>query len=144
VILGCTDTEISAAPYLRRRSFCSARGFALVEILIAVAILSIILLSVFSGVTASVNAISGAQKNTHAMMIARTQMNDFILRRMRGTDLKREPVEGYPGFFYSRETKRFEHMMLPVPAKQTDIIVHWKFREKEKEYRLTYIYQTNR
>ena len=73
-------------------------GFVLVEILIALAILSIVLLSVISGVTSSVYVISGMKNYTNAMLIARSRMNDFLLKNMRGTDIKDEPVKGYNGF----------------------------------------------
>jgi type II secretion system protein I len=121
------------------------RGFVLVEILIALAILSIVLLSVISGVTSSVYVIGGMKKYTCAMMIARTRMNDFLLHNMRGTDLKDEPVKEYEGFRVSRVTKRFENAMIdlgPMTANKTDIIVSWKERGREREYKISYIYQT--
>lgn len=120
-------------------------AFVLVEILIALAILSIVLLSVISGVSSSVYVISGMKNYTNAMLIARTRMNDFLLKNMRGTDIKDEPVKGYDGFKVSRVTTRFEHPMLdlgPLSANVTRIIVTWKERGKEREYRISYIYQT--
>ena len=54
------------------------KGFALVEILIAITILSIVLLSVFTGVSASVNALAGSKKYTMAMIIAKSKLNDFF------------------------------------------------------------------
>ena len=50
-----------------------------------------------------------------------------------------------PAFKVSRVTKRFEHPMIdlgPLPANKTDIIVTWKERGKEREYKISYIYQT--
>jgi type II secretion system protein I len=122
-----------------------SKGFVLVEILIALAILSIVLLSVISGVTSSIYVISGMRNYTKAMLIARSRMNDFLLKNMRGTDLKDEPVKGYDGFEVSRITKRFEHPMIdlgPMTANKTDIIVTWKERGSEREYKISYIYQT--
>jgi len=118
-------------------------GFALIEILIAVTILSIILLSVYSGVSTSINVISGTRNYTSAMMIARSKLNEFRMARMRGTDLSSEPVDEFPGFNYSRVTERFEHPLLgPLPAKRTEIIVSWRENEKEKKYELSFIYPT--
>jgi type II secretion system protein I len=121
-----------------------AKGFALVEILIAVAILSIVLLSVISGVTSSIYVITGMKNYTKAMLIARTRMNDFILNNMKGTDLKHEQVREYPGFDFSRVTRRFEHPLLqgPIPVNITDIIVNWSEKGREREYKLSYIYQS--
>lgn len=120
-------------------------GFVLVEILIALAILSIVLLSVISGVTSSVYVISGMKNYTCAMLIARTRMNDFLLKNMRGTDIKDEPVKGYEGFKYTRVTKRFEHPMIdlgPFSANKTDVIITWNERGAGREYKISYIYQT--
>ncbi len=119
------------------------KGFVLVEILIALAILSTILISVISGVTSSVYVIAGMKNYTSAMLIAKSKMNDYILKNMRGTDIKGQKVKDYPGFSYSRVTKRFEHPLLgPLPANRTDIIVTWKERGRKKDYKISYIYQT--
>jgi type II secretion system protein I len=121
------------------------KGFVLVEILIALAILSIVLLSVISGVTSSIYVIGGMRNYTKAMLIARSRMNDFLLHNMRGTDIKDEAVKGYDGFEVSRVTKRFEHPMIdlgPFSANKTDIVVTWQERGREREYKISYIYQT--
>jgi type II secretion system protein I len=118
------------------------KGFVLVEILIALAILSTVLISVISGVSSSVYVISGMKNYTMAMLVARTRMNEFILKNFRGTDLKHEEIKDYPGFYMSRVTKRFEHPLLgPLPANVTSIIVTWKERGKRRSYKISYIYQ---
>jgi type II secretion system protein I len=118
------------------------KGFVLVEILIALAILSIVLISVISGVTSSIYVIAGMRNYTQAMLVARSSMNEFIVRNMRGTDLKDEPLKDYPGFYCTRVTKRFEHPLLgPLPANMTDVIVTWNERGRKKEYKISYVYQ---
>jgi type II secretion system protein I len=118
------------------------KGFVLVEILIALAILSIVLISVISGVTSSIYVIAGMRNYTQAMLVARSAMNEFIVRNMRGTDLKDEVLKDYPGFYYTRVTKRFEHPLLgPLPANMTDVIVTWNERGRKKEYKISYVYQ---
>jgi type II secretion system protein I len=118
------------------------KGFVLVEILIALAILSIVLISVISGVTSSVYVISGMKNYTSAMLIARSKMNDFILRNMRGTDLKHEESKEYPGFYFTRVTEPWENALVgPLPAKITSIIVTWKERGRTKKYKVSFIYQ---
>lgn len=132
----------SAAVSVRNHS----TGFVLVEILIALSIMSIVLLSVISGVTSSIRVISGMKNSTRAMLIARTWMNDFILRRMRGTDLKREPVKESPGFFLTRVTTPFEHPMINIgplaTVKKTEIAVTWQESGRDREYSIFYIYQS--
>ena len=119
------------------------RGFALIEVLIAVAILSVILMSLYSGISTSINVISGAKNYTRAMLIAKTKMNEFRSLRMRGTDLNSEPVDEFQGFYYDRITERFEHPMLgPLPAKKTVINVTWKENDRPKKYSISYIYPT--
>lgn len=116
-------------------------GFALIEILIAVTILSMVLLSIYSGVSASINAISKSKNATRAIIIAKSKMSDFITRKMRGPDLVMEPVEGYDGFFLTRTTLRFEHPLLgPLPAKITEIVINWKENDLMKKYRISYIF----
>ncbi len=126
-------------------SVTGARGFVLVEILIALSIMSIVLLSVISGVTSSIYVISGMKNSTRAMMIARNHMNDFILRRMRGTDLRREALKEYPGFSITRVTMPFEHPMINLgplaTVKKTEIAVTWQERGRDREYSIFYIYQ---
>ncbi len=118
-------------------------GFALIEVLIAVAILSIILMSIYSGISTSINVISGAKNYTRAMFIAKSKMNEFRANRLRGTDLTREMVEEYTGFYHSRTSERFEHPLLgPMPAQKTIITVLWNENNIEKEYSISYIYPT--
>ncbi len=117
------------------------KGFALVEILIAITILSIVLLSVYTGVSAGISVITGTKNYTRAMILAKTKMNEFILRRMREPDITLEPIEEYSGFYLTRKTERFEHDILgPIPAKKTDIIISWKENKREKKYMLSYIF----
>ncbi|MFC1670790.1 prepilin-type N-terminal cleavage/methylation domain-containing protein [Spirochaetota bacterium] len=118
-------------------------GFALIEILIALTILSIALLSVFSGVSASINVISGSKNLTRAMLIANTKLNEFEIDNMRGLDVSNEPVDEYPGFYFSRVTEPYEHSYLEavnIKAKLTKIIVTWKDRNRDRQYSVSYIY----
>ena len=123
---------------------CGKKGFALVEILIAVAILSMVLLSVISGVSSSIYVITGMKNYTKAILIARSRMNEFILNNMRGTDIKHEESKEYPKFHFTRITRRFEHPWFqgPIPVNITDIIVNWSEKGKEREYKISYIYQS--
>lgn len=124
------------------------RGFVLVEILVALSILSVVLISVLSGVTSSIYVISGMKNYTRAMLIARTRMNDFIVRNQRGTDLKNEPVKDYTDFSVTRVTEPFDHPMLSVmggplaSVKITNITVNWEERGKKRDYTISYIYQS--
>ena len=116
-------------------------GFAIIEILVSITILSIVLLSIISGVSAGIVAIASNRNLTKAMIIAKSKLNEFQLDRMRGTDIQNESVEEYPNFYFSRVIERFEHELLgPIPAKRVEIIVSWQDREIEKSYTLTYIY----
>lgn len=118
-----------------------AKGFAIIEILIAVTILSIALVSIISGVSAGIVAISGNKNLTRAMIIAKSKLNEFKMDKMRGLDIKDETVEEYPNFYYSREVKRFEHEIFgPLDAKRVEIIISWEERGRDREYSLTYIY----
>ncbi len=117
------------------------RGFALIEVLIAAAILSVVLLSVISGVSTGINVITGNKNLTRAVLIAKSKLNEFKLLNMRGPDLENEPVEEYQNFTYSRRIQRYEHEMFgPIQANRVEIIVRWKEGETEKRYSLSYIY----
>jgi type II secretion system protein I len=123
------------------KTISDRQAFALIEILIAMAILSIVLLSIFSGVSSGIHVMSGNQNHTTAMLIAKSSMNEFINERMRGPDLKDEPVEENQRFFLTRVSERFEHALLgPLPAKKTTVTVSWKERERERSFSLYHIY----
>mgnify|MGYP001447573077 CR=1 FL=1 len=117
-------------------------GFVLIEVLIAVAILSVVLLSVYSGISSAINVISNSRNYTEAAVLARSLMNEFRINKMRGTDLHDAAIENKPGFRYDRVTKRYESPFLgPLIAQQTDIIVKWDYRGRENEFVLTMVYQ---
>lgn len=116
-------------------------AFAIIEILIAITIISIVLTTIISGISAGIVAISGNRNLTIAMIVARSKINEFQMMRMRGPDIYDEPVKEYPGFFYSRRIKRFEHEIFgPIAAKRVEIVVSWKDRSKTKSYTISYIY----
>lgn len=116
-------------------------AFAIIEILIAITIISIVLTTIISGISAGIVAISGNRNLTIAMIVARSKLNEFQMMRMRGPDIYDEPVKEYPGFSYSRRIKRFEHEIFgPIAAKRVEIVVSWKDRSKKKSYTISYIY----
>ena len=116
--------------------FCKA-GFALIEVHIAVTIVSIVVVSIYSGVSTGSMAITQNSNLTKAIIIARSRMNEFRLSGMRGTDLSNEEVKEYPGFSYNRVTERYENPMFgPLPAKKTLIKVNWQERGRERNYSL--------
>lgn len=119
----------------------NCRGFAIIEILIAITILSIVMLGIISGVSAGIVAISGNKNSTKAMIIAKNKLNEFLLVRKRGTDIQEEAVKEYPGYNFSRKITRYEHPMFgPLDAKRVEIIVFWEERGMKKNYSISYIY----
>ena len=120
-------------------------GFSIIELLIAVAILSVVLLGVLSGVAAGIVAISSNENRTKAMLISKNVLNDFILDKMRGIDLKDRQIEEYPGFTYDRTITRFEHELFgPLDANKVEFIIRWEERGKPRDYKLVYIYPQQR
>jgi len=118
-------------------------GFVLIEVLIAVTMLSVILLSVYSGISSGINIISNSRNYTTAMMAGKSLMNEFRSNNMRGSDMKDVPVEGYPDFRYDRTSERYENPLFgPLPVKKTEITVKWKYKGIENNYTLQYIYQS--
>jgi prepilin-type N-terminal cleavage/methylation domain-containing protein len=117
------------------------RGFAIIEILIAVALLAVVLMSVISGISAGIHAIAGNKNVTRALLVAKSRLNEFKTLNMRGPDLENEPVAEYPGFTFSRRIQRYQHEVFgPIPAQRVEIMVNWKERDAEKKYTLSYIY----
>lgn len=118
------------------------RGFVLIEVLIAVTILSVVLLSVYSGISSGINVISNSRNYTTAMMAGKSLMNEFRSNNMRGADMKDVPVEGYPDFRYDRTSERYDNPLFgPLPVKKTEITVKWKYKGIENKFTLHYIYQ---
>ncbi len=120
----------------------STRGFAIIEILIAITILSIAMLAIISGVSSGIVAITGNKNITKAMFIAKNKLNEFHLYNMRGADINNDPVSEYQGFTYSRKISRFEHELFgQINAKRVEIIVNWTERGIPRRYSISYIYQ---
>jgi type II secretion system protein I len=119
----------------------SKNGFALIEILIAITILSIALIGITSSVSGGIIAISRNKNLTRAMIIAKNKINEFEMNSMRGSDISNEPVKEYPEFTYSRAVKRFEHELFgPLDAKRIEISVKWLERGQDKLYSISYIF----
>lgn len=118
------------------------KGFVLIEVLIAVTILAVVLLSVYSGISSGINIIGNSKNYTRAMIIAKSLMNEFRNDSMKGVDMKGAPVASYPDFNYDRVSERYENPMLgPLPVNKTAIRVKWKYKGIENSYELTMIYQ---
>lgn len=116
-------------------------GFAIIEMLIAIAILSIVLISIISGVSAGIMAITGNKNRTRAMIIARSKFNEFLIMERKGPDIDSEQIEEYPGFSFSRKVRKYEHEIFgPIPARRVSVIVQWKENDLEKKYTLSYVY----
>jgi prepilin-type N-terminal cleavage/methylation domain-containing protein len=125
-----------------KESTCGENGFVLIEVLIAVTILSVILLSVYSGISSGMNIVGNSRNYTRAMIIAKSLMNEFRTDKMKGVDIKGSPVTDNPEFIYDRITERYENPMLgPLPASKTEIIVKWKYKGVENRYILAMVYQ---
>ena len=117
-------------------------GFVLIEVLIATAILSVVLLSVYSGISSGINIVSNSRNYTRSMIIAKSLMNEFRINKMRGPDLKDVPVEESPEFTYDRVTERYEQPFFgPMVINQTVITVKWRYKGIENHYDLLMIYQ---
>jgi len=117
-------------------------GFVLIEVLIAVTILSVVLLSVYSGISSGINIIGNSKNYTRAMIAARSLMNEFRHEKMKGVDMKDEPVKNFPDFNYDRVSERYDNPMLgPLPVNKTAIKVKWKYKGIENSYELTMVYQ---
>ena len=129
-----------ACNYLK---YCHKKnGFVLIEVLIAVTILSVVLLSVYSGISSGINIIGNSKNYTRAMIIAKSLMNEFREDKMKGVDIKDAPVTNYTDFKYDRISERYENPMLgPLPVNKTTIKVKWKYKGIENDYYLTMIYQ---
>ncbi|HON76939.1 MAG TPA: prepilin-type N-terminal cleavage/methylation domain-containing protein [Spirochaetota bacterium] len=116
-------------------------GFAIIEMLIAIAILSIVLISIISGVSAGIMAITGNKNLTRAMIIAKSKFNEFLIADKRGPDIDSQQIEEYPGFTFSRKAQKYQHEIFgPIPARRVSIIVQWKENDLNKKYTLSYVY----
>ena len=128
------------------------RGFALIEVLIALTILSVALLSVYTGVSTSASAMLGIKNKSIAIIIAKSKMNEFFIDEMPELGIDHEPIPEYEGFTYSKETGPWEDGLELMEAmgaggamgladiKKTTITVEWFENNKEKTYYLDYIY----
>jgi len=119
-----------------------SRGFALIEVLIAVSILSVVLLSVYSGISSGINIVSNSRNYTKSMIIAKSLMNEFRNEKMRGPDLHDSPVDNHDGFSYDRTTERYELALAgPIGLNKTVITVKWRYKGIVNKYDLSMVYQ---
>jgi len=121
-----------------------SKGFALVEVLIASAILSMVLLSVYSGISSGLDGISNSRNYTHAIVLSKSLMNEFRKNKMRGVDIKGAEIPEAEGFKYDRVTERYENPLLgPLSVNKTTITIHWKHRGYNNMYRLSMLFKVN-
>jgi type II secretion system protein I len=115
-------------------------GFALIEVLIALSILSIIVMSVYSAVGASSTILSGSGNRAKAMLIVKNRLNEFITSGMRGPDVTMEPVEGNPNFFYSRSSEKYENYLFPtLSARKYTFTITWNENKAVRTYKISYV-----
>ncbi|MBN1501172.1 MAG: prepilin-type N-terminal cleavage/methylation domain-containing protein [Spirochaetes bacterium] len=120
------------------------KGFALIEVLIALSIITIVILGIYTGVSGSVLAISQSKEITNAVIIAKSKLNEFKADNMRGTDLNDQEIEDFPGYVFDRNIERYETEFFPdIPANIVKIRVRWNMDSTEKSFELSYIYATN-
>jgi type II secretion system protein I len=117
----------------------SFKGFALIEVLVAMSIASIVVLSIYSGVSSGTLAISQNSNLTRAIIIAKMKLGEFRINGMRGTDLSHEAVKEYQGFTLTRTTVRYSFLNT-LPAKKTTITVEWQEQNRPRTYSLFTVY----
>jgi len=116
------------------------KGFALLEVLVALTIFSIISLSIYSSVSNGAVGILRSRNIIRAGVIASNLMNDFRLEKSK-LDLDERAVPDNEQFTYSRTITRYENPMLgPIPASKVEIKVFWKENGIARNYALSYIY----
>lgn len=122
--------------------YLAGNGFVLVEVLIAAAILSVVLLSVSSGIASGIKVINNSRNYTQSMVIAKSLINEFRNNKMQGTDIRDEIVEDNPDFRYDRITSRYDQPFFgPLVVNKTTITVKWRYKGREEHYDLMMIYQ---
>ena len=124
----------------------NARGMALLEVLISLALLSMVLLGVHSGVSVNMNIIGDSKNQTKALMLAKSLMNEFRNNNMREADIADSAIENYPDFTYDRTTIRYEDdfitpMIEPLIINKTTITIKWKYKGRDTSSELSMIYQ---
>jgi len=121
-------------------------GFILLEVLIAITILSIVILGLYGFFASSLNAFNDSKNETKALMIAKSLMNEFRNNKMREADISDSPVENFPDFTYDRITIRYEDdfitpMIEPLIINKTTVKVKWKRNGKDASSEISIIYQ---
>ncbi|MBN2434324.1 MAG: prepilin-type N-terminal cleavage/methylation domain-containing protein [Spirochaetes bacterium] len=116
-------------------------GFALIEILIAVTVLSLVVLPLYKGISTGSMAISQNKNLTKAIVIARSKLNELKIQKMQNNVIAGSEVPEYPGFTYEISIEKFEHELLgPIPANIAVVTVFWMENSAERSYSIEYIY----
>ena len=122
------------------------QGMALIEVIVAAAIFSTVILKIYSAFILGMNNISDSKNQTKALIIAKSLMNDFRNNNMREADISDASIENYPDFTYDRETIRYDDgfitpMIEPLVINKATIRVKWKYQGKDRDSKLSIIYQ---
>lgn len=113
------------------------RGFTLMEVMVALAILAIALVTIFSHQATSIDLGNEARILTKATLLARQQMAEVIAQERLGTgDYEGEVQDSVPPFRWKTTVEEAE---LEGMQKVT-VVVKWKEGKQERDLKLvTYV-----
>ncbi|MBW2040059.1 MAG: prepilin-type N-terminal cleavage/methylation domain-containing protein [Deltaproteobacteria bacterium] len=113
------------------------RGFTLMEVMVALAILAIALVVVFSHQVASIDLGNEAMIITKATLLAQEKMTELIAQERLATgENEGEVQEGVPPFRWKTTVEDAE----PEGMRRVMVIVKWKEGDKERDLDLvTYV-----
>ena len=130
----------TAAKRLMKTLIIRNRAYALLEILIAIAVLSTALLPVYSSVSRRLEALSRTESSLKAALYCRNLISEFRLEPFK-TDVSGKEIKNDSRFTYSIEIKRYENPLLgPFAASKVTATVFWNENGNAKSMKLSYIY----
>jgi len=110
---------------------CDSRGFTLLEVMVAVAILAMVLVTLLSVNGRSIDDVQLADHMTTATLLAKRTMSDMLQNaRSRAGEGEEEgefPEEEFKGFTWKKTVKpiSFEYESMPVTITELKVEVAW-------------------
>jgi len=150
-MIRCTKREIKKRGYVKRKtrqaraSLSSCKGFTLLEILIALAILATAVTIIFQLFSASLRNIAVSEDMVSATVRAEAKMREVLsVDELTADSWSETTSDGYTFDINITETLQQKTDSLPVQVLQLELAISWQKNSKQRSLRLKTYKTVNR
>lgn len=120
-------------PGFTHRNRCARRGFTLIEVLVAVALMAILLPAVMGGISLALNVSSSARRTALAATLARTKLDELAATGMSSSDASGDFGQDNPGFAWAATSQTWD----TGGVTKIDVRVDWTERSRPRSTTMT-------